>query len=656
MIEPKRLLSKLLAEENVDIEFRSSATASFDLVKRIIYLPELKANLSENISFGFIVHEIGHALFTPTDDWLDAVTDENKSLLNIIEDSRIERKIVRKYPGVKRDLISGYQDLLTIDFFNIANQNINELNFLDRLNLYEKCGATLLIKFNPAEQSLVDKVQSTDTFDDVLNVAMLIEEYLKNNPQPIRENDTVGYSIAYRDEKNPLQSITMDALEENKGSLLSDDSKASLYIDIDIPNSKNFIMDFKILYQEIKDNFTLNSVTIDTSLPTYNEYLRKNKTIIDYLACEFTLNQNAKQLRKSKVNITGTLDGKKLYIYQLTDKIFKSNHITGNGKNHGMVMFVDWSGSMAKCLNSVIEQTLNICFFCKKLGIPFEVYAFTSSVPKKFTVVTPMTNNQTYFNENNMMLMNIISSRMSDMELKYAANFLMSIRQGVYFIEYVTSTYNASLPRWFNLKYTPLDETVVLAMNIVPKFKSDNNLDICSTIFLSDGESSNNIPFIDNGYCSSKLWVVGRLKNVFLRNPKTKTVSKLKYNDNYHYKVPSSVSLFSILKQDLDDPVIGFRLTNSKDIMNGRVNHHFSNCEEEHLLKYRTEFNSNNFIAVQNEMYDVSFLVKDLNGTDEDYELDKNVSKQKMIGKFVKSNLQKKTSRLLLQQFIKVIS
>ena len=129
MIEPKRLLSKLLAEENVDIEFRPSATASFDLVKRVIYLPELKANLSENISFGFIVHEIGHALFTPIDDWLDAVTDENKSLLNIIEDSRIERKIVRKYPGVKRDLISGYQELLTIDFFNIANQNIDELNF-----------------------------------------------------------------------------------------------------------------------------------------------------------------------------------------------------------------------------------------------------------------------------------------------------------------------------------------------------------------------------------------------------------------------------------------------------------------------------------------------------------------------------------------------
>ena len=46
-------------------------------------------------------------------------------------------------------------------------------------------------------------------------------------------------------------------------------------------------------------------------------------------------------------------------------------------KNHGFIFLVDWSGSMINCMDSTIDQLVNLIYFAKKINIPFEVYAFT---------------------------------------------------------------------------------------------------------------------------------------------------------------------------------------------------------------------------------------------------------------------------------------
>ena len=52
--------------------------------------------------------------------------------------------------------------------------------------------------------------------------------------------------------------------------------------------------------------------------------------------------------------------------------------ITPDGKNHGMMMFIDWSGSMQDKMQSTIHQLMNLTMFCQKVNIPFEVYAFSN--------------------------------------------------------------------------------------------------------------------------------------------------------------------------------------------------------------------------------------------------------------------------------------
>ena len=47
-------------------------------------------------------------------------------------------------------------------------------------------------------------------------------------------------------------------------------------------------------------------------------------------------------------------------------------------QNHGLVFLLDWSGSMQYYLQDTLKQLYNLIWFCRKVQIPFEVYAFTN--------------------------------------------------------------------------------------------------------------------------------------------------------------------------------------------------------------------------------------------------------------------------------------
>ena len=47
-------------------------------------------------------------------------------------------------------------------------------------------------------------------------------------------------------------------------------------------------------------------------------------------------------------------------------------------------MYVDWSGSMSNCLEGTVKQLINLIAFCKKVNIPFQVYAFVDNSGGKY--------------------------------------------------------------------------------------------------------------------------------------------------------------------------------------------------------------------------------------------------------------------------------
>src|SRR6056300_1580972 len=119
-INTKSQLAKLIATENISIQHNQVKTASFDTVNRML-----------------IAHECSHALYTPTDGWKKiSGDDELRSYVNVLEDTRIDKLIQKKYPGVVRNYLNGFDIMEKQNFFGLQGKDVNkDLMLIDKINL-----------------------------------------------------------------------------------------------------------------------------------------------------------------------------------------------------------------------------------------------------------------------------------------------------------------------------------------------------------------------------------------------------------------------------------------------------------------------------------------------------------------------------------------
>ena len=191
IIQTKSILAKLMATENLIIEQRKVSTASFDVKNRVLTVPVLDKNISPQLYDLFMGHEVGHALYTPLDGLLRVVElNIPRSIANVIEDHRIEKRIKNKYPGIRKPFIQGYNELIEKNFFGTSGADLNNLNFIDRFNLFSKGGPAQGIIFNEKEKELVADIDSVESYDDVISVALKVTKYLKEEKKEKEENGT----------------------------------------------------------------------------------------------------------------------------------------------------------------------------------------------------------------------------------------------------------------------------------------------------------------------------------------------------------------------------------------------------------------------------------------------------------------------------------
>ena len=169
IVEQKSNLAKLLATENVTVQHKNVQTASFNPKTRVLILPIWK-KMSPELYDLLLSHEVGHALWTPADGWHEAVCEKGrnyKGFLNVIEDARIEKKIKRKYPGLRRSYIKGFKEIMQMKIFGI--ENFDELNtFIDRINVFTKSSYTAGIDFNDEESDIIEEIKNLESWDDVV--------------------------------------------------------------------------------------------------------------------------------------------------------------------------------------------------------------------------------------------------------------------------------------------------------------------------------------------------------------------------------------------------------------------------------------------------------------------------------------------------------
>lgn len=563
----KSILAKLLATENVTVEHGNFQTASFDVKNRILRLPIWKT-MSGSLYDLMVLHEVGHALYTPEEGWHDSMSNRGagfKSYLNVIEDARIERKIKDKYPGGRRSFIDGYLQLVKQDMFGIQNIEPNDLHLIDRINLHFKGGSLYDINFTDEEMVFVNRASKTVTWNDVVKLSEDLYDYSKQNEDgdeyytdysdhdfSKKENSEFDVDDSYvegskstgasgknsqtdeTDEKesneqsenfddaasesvfedgksteggqsgssNPdPKSVTDQNFRERENELVEDADSEIIYAYFPDADTSKIVVDYKVLHNTMLEHYSCfrdHNLLKTKARSLFKEFQDKNKKVIEYLVKEFEMKKAAESHARTRTANTGIIDSSALHSYKYTDSIFKKMNIVEDGKSHGLVMVVDWSGSMHNNIVGTIEQMMTLVMFCKRVGIPFEVYLFSDQYPQT-DVSDGYRNGSVYrwphktIRKGDIIidpfrLLNVFSSRMKKMEFNLAVENMFSILNSMNPDNYYTNNILIPSPVFMDLGGTPLNQSLMAMGNLVPEFKTANGVDIVNLIYLTDGD------------------------------------------------------------------------------------------------------------------------------------------------------------------------
>ena len=703
--EIKSQLAKLLATEDLVVEHKRVETACFNVHTRVLTLP-MWEQASGRVYDMLVSHEVGHALYTPDSDWFK----DRKippQFVNVVEDVRIEKLMKRRYAGVSKTFYRGYQELSEEDFFQIADENLNTMNLADKANLHFKIGNFVDIDFSSEESVLIAKIANTETFDDVLDVAEELYNFCKkqqemktktddlqvrggqeggedqsevNNDQdpgidqptndaPQEESDEFGSEEpeegeSYGGTENDEPEVsTMNSLEDAIKELAHSDGIENVYIEIpEIDLNKIIVSNSEVnsRFKEWDDWMEENEITEEQIFGNVDkEFLKFKKSAqkeVNYLVKEFECKKAADSYARATTARTGVLDCSKLHTYKYNEDLFKKVTTLADGKNHGLVFVLDWSGSMCDVMLDTMKQLFNLMWFCKKVSIPFEVYAFTNDYPlvtynedgsQQVRDLPYKKREGLFYVAEWFSMMNIFTSKIKIKELeKQMKNFFRlaaSYRRYGYL----------AVPTGLSLSGTPLNEAMLALHQILPKFKQENKLQKVQCVVMSDGEASylkyhreiqrrwESEPFIGTASIGP---------NAFLRDRKTGNT----YSLNCEWYELTDILLRNLRDKFADVNFIGIRVLESRDA-NSFIRRYYGWSDE--FEKIQKVWKKERAFAIRKSGYHTYFgLSGNTLSSNSEFDVDEGATKSKIKSAFAKSLKSKKMNKKVLSEFIELIA
>ena len=330
----------------------------------------------------------------------------------------------------------------------------------------------------------------------------------------------------------PGEFETEETWENRKQDLVDHKSDQPVYFTLPKPNMDELIVSYKTIGKEfpgyvwdyrdnrLPDKPIENAENVQKVLTDFSKFKNSSNKIINYMIKEFERKKAAKEYRRASVAKTGVLDVNKLHSYAYNEDIFLKKTLMPDGKNHGLIMLLDWSGSMCTHMFPTVQQLLNLVWFCQKVNIPFEVYAFSGVYwgakrgmvnneefneariryfQKRSSFQTKIGDAQLGHLHQNMALLNFFSSKMTAREVTEMSKALYGYchsRDG-YYSRYDSPMMDGHGP--YALGATPLVEALVGMQKIVPWFKQSNKLDVVNMITLTDGGGNSYFDYVYAG-------------------------------------------------------------------------------------------------------------------------------------------------------------
>ena len=743
MIKHKSTLAKLMARENITVQYGNYQTAWFDIKNRVLGLPMWK-DMGKDVSDLLIGHEVGHALFTPFEGWHDSPEKLEgcpRSYINVIEDARIERHIKEAYVGLVGPMSRGYKQLFDDGFFgDTSSLNWDKVKLIDKINLRAKVGNLLDVPFTDEEQVYMDRAMQTVTFEDVTNLVRDILDYTKENQkdllQPQMPEGNEPQDVESEDEQDSQPQMSHDDVEQpkdeeeetqaqmeskDKGTQdakdtqdkeketdndavnsqpdedvsLTDEAfrrKEHTLIDKDedgdqplIGNSfnkevaKHIVIPYKQLAEERKAVLSNSDFEMDDIRYVDNEYYPNYKTIeqiyadfkghikqvkrnVNFAVKEFEMRKAGYRYTRATTAKTGSIDVNRLWSYKTNDDIFNRVTKLADAKNHGMMMVIDFSGSMNDIMSDVLDQLIHLVVFCKTVNIPFDVYAFTNQNralggrgfwydddEDASDAVAQMIDSEV--NHAGLSMPQLISSTLKKSDYEEALQHLYVRME----LAKDTRTYRERYVMSPNEQYgsTPLNEALIHCHTLIDNFKRSNNIDNMNLVVISDGDANGLSVARDYraNHARHGLTYAGAIINIMGRHVKMADTRR-----------GATKALLKNIKKKFDATTIGFFLADNSHNFKYKI----QDCDKEAYFgddfkKYNREYQKNKCVTFKDALgYDELYIVKSwknaLNTDAVDFDPDTDASKGQLTSQFKKFSKSKKLNKTLLTNFGKVVA
>jgi len=715
--EIKSQLAKLLATEDLIVEHKHVETASFNVHDRVLTLPcwEKASSLVYDMLVG---HEVGHALFTPDEEWW-VDYQISPGIVNVVEDARIEKLMKRKYGGLAKCFYRGYNELHEDDFFKLEDENVNEMTLPDRINLHFKLGNFIDINFSIEEKHFVARIDQCETFQDVLEVSKDLHDFCKANDEKRKQEkvddaEPQGIPFGSSDSSDNSPSDSQEGTDEkdgeseggevkteetqtkgdtpqepaqlqtgNSSSSLDGQSSLDVKTDRSLQESLKDLIDQDDYYRDTNyieiPNIDLKKVIVENGLlhsridkewreshpdesvfrfsdKEFFEFKKSAQKEVNYLVKEFECKKSADAYARASTARTGILNTGVLHTYKFNEDLFKKVTVLPDGKNHGLVFILDWSGSMSRIMLDTLKQLYNLMWFCKKVQIPFEVYAFTICYPK-FGGADPLCEakvNQ-FDVDRNFSLLNMFTSKTKGKVLEKQMKTMYRIANTFGYHRYGEDGYK--IPLGLNLSGTPLHETLIALHQILPSFQKDNDVQKVQCVVLTDGEGhpltyhSEHVSHYDptKTYLGSSN---SARKNCFLRCRKTgRTYS---FGEGWYGSATYTDAFLKNLRDKFPNMnFIGIRLLTSGDSYSFLSNH----LDGEDLIKARVVWRDTKTASIKTSGYHTYFgLSSNALSNDTDFEVKEDATKADIKRAFAKTLKGKKMNKKILSEFIELVA
>ena len=481
------------------------------------------------------------------------------------------------------------------------------------------------------------------------------EETRENSENVVKDDDIdrVESDEAFRENEHKL----LDSDEEGKQSIHSNGVSRAQMKDIVIPYAKVL---------EARKQSIVNGTTFDEHINAnsamLSEYKNRNtdiaeelrkfegetKPVVATMAKEFEMRKAAFRLQRAQTSRSGSINVNKLHSYRYNDDIFARITNLADAKSHGMVMFVDYSGSMSKVIGKVIRQTVTLADFCLKVNIPFVVYGFTTLSNDQ-----EMHKNQPggYFYTGDSGVFELMSSSLKGSDRKLAREILL--RQS---FDYDNSWRSPLASSYESLGSTPLYETILCAEYLIKDFKKTHGVQKVNAVFLTDG---------DGDVVHNNATIAADNNHTIVSYKEGYTVRMNGKNVKCSSRWDLGPSLMNELRNIEGVTTVGFFICNERYEFRSQMHKTTSDVylDTKKLTAYQKLYNSNKFVGFDNVLgYDKYFVLngKSLSTSIEEMKLDTDyaasATKAQITKAFKKHTSSKKGNKVLATQFATLVA